>query len=88
MDLKTILSYAFRNWLQPIMFSFITFPIFILSIFIEIGIFQILGITLFFIGMIWLLVSSIYLFFKGQWRKGFYSLLFILAIIISFSLLA
>ncbi len=77
MKLKTILAYPFKNWFSPILFSLVAFPVFLLSIFIDVGILQLIGGGLFFITVLWLFVSFIVLLFKGQWSKSFYTLLFI-----------
>ena len=87
MRLKTLALYPFRNWFQPILFSLVAFPLFILCIFIDNGIFQMAGAAFFFIGLLWLALSALFLLFKRQWGKSLYTMLVIVAIIISFSLL-
>ena len=77
MKIRTALSYPFKNWLSPLLFSIAVIPVFVLSIFVDVGLVKLIGGGLLFIALAWLIISSFVLLFKGQWAKFFYTLLFI-----------
>ncbi len=88
MTLKNIIDYPFKDWLKPVRFSIVVFPLFLLSIFIEVPFIQVIGFTLFSIAVIWLVASMLFLLAKKQWSKSFNTLLILIAMAIAIGLLS
>lgn len=87
MKLKTIFSFLFKDSLRPVRFSIIAFPLFLLSMIADIGILQVIGATLFFVAVLWLTATMLFLLLKGEWSRCFYILLLIASMVITIGLL-
>ena len=85
--LKNLLSYPFANWLRPVLFACLTLPLLLLSMAADVGLFNVLAFTLFIISVSLLFISLIFLLFKKQWSKSFYTFIFIITIAIIIGLM-
>lgn len=88
MNLKGILLYPFENWIRPIALMYAGLPIFILGALVGIGLLQLIGGGILFLGYFLSLISIFYFLYKKEWWKAFYTLLFILTTILIFGLMA
>ena len=61
MNLKLLLTYPFENWLRPVLFALVSFPVFMISSFIDIGLIQLIAGTVFILAFIFLFLSMIFL---------------------------
>lgn len=86
MNLKLLLTYPFENWLRPVLFALVSFPVFMISSFIDIGLIQLIAGTVFILAFIFLFLSMIFLLFKKEWGKSFYTFVFIVTIVVVFGL--
>lgn len=87
MSIKTILSYPFKDWIRPIILTYVGLPIFSLSALAGIGLPQLIGGGILFLGYFLSLISIFYLLYKREWWKAFYTLVFILMTVLIFGLL-
>jgi len=85
---KDILRYPFENWIRPIVLMYVGLPIFILSALADIGLLQLIGGAILFLGYFLSLMSIFYLLYKREGWKVFYTLVFILMTILMFGLMA
>lgn len=88
MKLITILTYPFKDWMMPVRFTVIAFPLFLLSMFAGSALLQLIGATLFFIAFLWLVASMLFLLIKKEWSRCLYTLLFIVTLVVVFGLLS
>lgn len=87
MNLKEILLYPFKNWIRPIVLTYVALPIFILGALAEIALLQLIGGAFLCLGYFLSILSIFYLLFKKEWWKAFYTLLFILMTVLIFGLM-
>jgi len=85
MKFRNILTFPFDAWYRPILYFVSVFPLFILSVFVDSDGFKGFGAILFMTGQLGLLISTLVLLFKRQWK---YSLVTFLVIIGSFLIFA
>lgn len=86
MNLKEILLYPFKNWIRPIILTYMGLPLFILGALSGLGILQLIGGGLLLLGYFLSIISIFYLLFKREGWKAFYTLVFILITILIFGL--
>lgn len=77
----------FKNWLQPILWVFLTLPVFLVSIPVGNGLFSTIAAALFLLNILWMVVSMVVLLFRKEWMKSFYTLLFLFSIATAIGLL-
>ncbi len=80
-------KFLFNNWFKPVAFSFFTVPFLVLGVLSRVGALEILGGGLFMLSGIWMILSFFVLLFKRKWRECWYTLLFMITIVIIFGLL-
>jgi len=88
MALLNIIKYPFQKFERPLIFSFISYPIFFLGELSGIGLLILIGGLLAMLSSAILIISMFVLLFKKEFVKSFYTLLFILIIISIFGTLA
>jgi hypothetical protein len=88
MSIKNILSYPLKNWIRPIALMYAGLPLFIPGALANIGILQLIGGGILFLGYFFSLISIFYLLYKREGWKAFYTLIFILLTIMIFGLMA
>ena len=88
MNLKEILLYPFENWVRPIVLMYVGLPFFILGALANIGLLQLVGGGILFLGYFLSVISIFYLLFKREGWKAFYTLVFILMTVLIFGLMA
>ena len=88
MRFKTILYYPFANWMRPILLAFLSLSIFLISIPIDNGLFNLLATSFFLISVLIIFISFLLLLFKKEWGKCIYTFLIIIAIAIVFGLIS
>jgi len=88
MSLKDIFSYPFKNWIRPIVLTYVALPFFMLGAFAGLALLHLIGGALLFLGYFLSVISIFYLLFKREWWKAFYTVVFILMTIMIFGLLA
>lgn len=88
MSLKDIFSYPFKDWIRPIVLTYVGLPFFILGALTGIGLLQLIGGAFLFLGYFLSILSIFYLLFKKEGWKAFYTLVFILMTVLIFGLMA
>lgn len=86
MSSKELFSYPFKNWIRPIILTYMGLPLFILGALSGLGILQLIGGGLLLLGYFLSIISIFYLLFKREGWKAFYTLVFILITILIFGL--
>lgn len=77
----------FKNWMTPVLFSFLSLLIFTLSVFIDNDVLNLFSGLLLLISSLLIVISLFILLFRKEWKKFFYTLLIIIAIIVDIGLL-
>lgn len=88
MNFKNIIAYPFENWIRPIVLMYVGLPFFILGALAGIGLLQLIGGGILFLGYFLSLISIFCLLFKREGWKAFYTLVFILMTVLIFGLMA
>jgi hypothetical protein len=86
MGMLKVLSYPFRTWDRPIAFATIALLTAIACFAIDTNFSQLFGGLLLLSGVTIILLSFIILLFKKEFKKAFYTFLFILVLITTFGL--
>lgn len=77
----------FKNWFQPVLWVFLTLPVFMVSIPVGNGLFSLIAGALFLVNVLWLVVSMFVQLFRKRWMESFYTLLFLFSIATTIGLL-